>query len=61
MDAAQILQIRTKDVLQKMVELRPIIYESGRARKGPTSMPARVMDDFIEKVSLYAVDIEGAV
>ena len=50
--AAQMLQTKTKNVLQKMAELRPTAFESGRIRKGPTTIPPRVIDDLIEKVSM---------
>lgn len=49
MDAAHTLQMRTKTVLQKIVEVRPMACDKGSSAKGPTTMPARAIDVYSER------------
>ena len=44
MEAAQTLQTKTRDVLQNIVDVRPMAWDKGSRAKAQTTMPARAMD-----------------
>ena len=44
MEAPQILQTKTKKVVQKIAEVRPTACDNGSSAKGPIIIPARAID-----------------